>query len=1035
MRKFFDFLFSMQFAGTLLLVFAGVIGAATFVENDLGTLAARIIVYDSHWFEGLLLLMSISMFGSIFKYKLYQRKKHTVLIFHISFIIILIGSAITRYIGEEGNMRIREGESSNQIISQQSYIQVSVNNGVNRYNYSDKKLFNPYNSSSYDKTLHFNNESSHISMVRFVPNAAETIVEDPTGKPIISVVTMGRNGQEARFIRKGESVLIGNVYFSFETGNINPTHVQIIQNSDGYFFISPFEVSYTEMTNQSKIVLDANTMQRFELMKLYSFGGTSLVIQKIYDRASTRLVAGPASKEANYNDAVIFNISYYDKNEQVTVFGGQGAIGEASSVKIDGIEFTMSYGSKIIDVPFSLYLRDFQLDRYPGSMSPSSFASEVTLIDKRNNIEEPRRIFMNNVLNYNGYRFFQSSYDQDEKGTILSVNHDRWGTFVTYIGYFIMALGMILNFFHKDSRFRHLMRLSAHAKKAGIVLLMVTAGILSSNDVEAQYTAVDASHYIDASHAKDFGQLMVLDQKGRIEPINTLSSEIVRKVTKKGSFMGLSSDQVFLGMIADPGTWQSVAMIKISDPELGRLLSVRGNLASFNDFIDYNKGGSYKLSGYVDAAYKKKPAGRTGFDKEIIKVDERVNICYMVYSGDFMNIFPLKDDKNNGWYAVKDSLKFAPEDRAFVKNVLPMYYGAVLKGIQSGNWNEATQSLTYIKTFQEKFGSQILPSKIKTKIEITYNKLNIFKRLFPFYSLVGFIMLILLFAGVMNPKYKFVKVIKIGIVLIILGFAFQTIGLGVRWYISGHAPWSNGYESMIYISWATVLAGLFFIKKSKITVATTVILASLTLMVANMSWMDPEITNLVPVLKSYWLVIHVAVITASYSFLAIGALLGFLNLVMMILKNPKNKDRINATIKELTNINEMNLIIGGFLLTIGTFLGAVWANESWGRYWGWDPKETWALVTVVVYAFIVHMRLTPGLKGTYAFNFGALISFSSVLMTYFGVNYYLSGMHSYAKGDPVPIPVFVYYTVAVIFAVSIWAYIKENKQNAKIKSE
>ncbi len=1035
MRKFFDFLFSMQFAGTLMLIFAGVIGAATFVENDLGTLAARIIVYDSHWFEGLMLLMSISMFGSIFKYKLYQRKKHTVLIFHISFIIILIGSAITRYVGEEGNMRIREGEASNQIISQNAYIQVTVNNGVNRYNYSDKKLFNPYRSNNYDKTLNFNNERAHIDLVRFVANAAETIVEDPYGSPIISVLTMGRNGQEAKFIRKGESVLIGNTVFSFETGTINPAHVQISQGANGYFFNSPVTVSYTEMANQSRVQMETNTNHPFETMKLYSFGGTSLVIQKIFDKASTRLVEGPASKDVNYNDAAIFNINYKDKSQQLTVFGGRGILGEKNSVTIDGVEFSMSYGSKIIEIPFSLYLRDFQLDRYPGSMSPSSFASEVTLIDDRHGINEPRRIFMNNVLNYDGYRFFQSSYDQDEKGTILSVNHDRWGTFVTYIGYFIMAFGMILNFFHKDSRFRNLMRISSKTKKASLVLLLITAGILGTNNVQAQYTTIDAANYIDAAHAKEFGTLLILDQKGRIEPINTLSSEIIRKVTKKGTFMGLSSDQVFLGMLADPATWQSIPMIKVSDRELKGILGVRGNRASFNNFIDYNKGGTYKLSGYVDAAYKKKPAERNGFDKEIMKVDERVNICYMVYSGGFMNIFPLKNDANNGWYSVKDSMRFAPEDRAFVKNVLPMYYGTISKGLQSGNWNEASQSLGYIKAFQEKFGSQIFPSKTKTKLEITYNKINIFKRLFPFYGLVGFIMLFLLFTGILNPKYKFFKVIKIGIILILIGFVLQTLGLAARWYISGHAPWSNGYESMIYIAWATVLAGLFFMKKSHITVATTAILASLTLMVANLSWMDPEITNLVPVLKSYWLVIHVAVITASYSFLAIGALLGFLNLVMMILKNPNNKERINATIKELTNINEMNLIIGGFLLTIGTFLGAVWANESWGRYWGWDPKETWALVTVVVYAFIVHMRLTPGLKGTYAFNFGALISFSSVLMTYFGVNYYLSGMHSYAKGDPVPIPTFVYYTIAIIFAVSIWAYIKENKQNRKIKSE
>jgi len=275
-------------------------------------------------------------------------------------------------------------------------------------------------------------------------------------------------------------------------------------------------------------------------------------------------------------------------------------------------------------------------------------------------------------------------------------------------------------------------------------------------------------------------------------------------------------------------------------------------------------------------------------------------------------------------------------------------------------------------------------------------------------------------------------VVKIFLGLLGIGFLLHTLGLAARWYIAGHAPWSNGYETMIYIAWGILLSGLIFSRRSKITFAVSAILASLTLMVANMTWMDPEITNLVPVLKSYWLVIHVAVITASYSFLAIGALLGFFTLLLVNFINIKNKERLTLTLEELTNINELNLTIGVTLLTIGTFLGAVWANESWGCYWGWDPKETWALVTVLIYSFVIHMRMMPGFKGNFAFNFAALISFGSVLMTFFGVNYYLSGLHSYAGGDPVPVPRFVYYTVAIVAIVSIMGYIN-NKKLEKLK--
>jgi cytochrome c-type biogenesis protein CcsB len=246
----------------------------------------------------------------------------------------------------------------------------------------------------------------------------------------------------------------------------------------------------------------------------------------------------------------------------------------------------------------------------------------------------------------------------------------------------------------------------------------------------------------------------------------------------------------------------------------------------------------------------------------------------------------------------------------------------------------------------------------------------------------------------------------------------------MRWYVAGHAPWSNGYEALTYVAWATVLAGLIFSSRSSITLSATAILAFLILHTAHLSWMDPQITQLMPVLKSYWLVIHVATITASYGFLFMGALLAYINFLLMIMQTKGNKANIRITIQEIVMVTEMSLIVGLYLLTIGAFLGGVWANESWGRYWGWDPKETWALVTIIVYAFVLHMRMVPGLQGLFAFNLAALLSIGSVIMTYFGVNYYLSGLHSYAKGDPLPVPEIVYYTVAVVLFTVVLAYFR-----------
>jgi cytochrome c-type biogenesis protein CcsB len=263
--------------------------------------------------------------------------------------------------------------------------------------------------------------------------------------------------------------------------------------------------------------------------------------------------------------------------------------------------------------------------------------------------------------------------------------------------------------------------------------------------------------------------------------------------------------------------------------------------------------------------------------------------------------------------------------------------------------------------------------------------------------------------------------------ILFVGFLFHTFGLGIRWYVAGHSPMSNGYESMIFISWVTLLAGFIFSRKSSFALAATAVLAGMTLMVAHLSFMDPEITNLVPVLKSYWLTLHVSVITGSYGFLGLGAILGIISLILITLSDQKNIERISGTLDELAVINHKTLTLGLYLLTIGTFLGAVWANESWGRYWGWDPKETWSLITIIIYSFVIHSRLIPGMKDIYTFNLLSLFAFSSVLMTYFGVNYYLSGLHSYASGDAVPIPVFVYVAVIVLVSLSVMAYIKYRK--------
>jgi cytochrome c-type biogenesis protein CcsB len=261
-------------------------------------------------------------------------------------------------------------------------------------------------------------------------------------------------------------------------------------------------------------------------------------------------------------------------------------------------------------------------------------------------------------------------------------------------------------------------------------------------------------------------------------------------------------------------------------------------------------------------------------------------------------------------------------------------------------------------------------------------------------------------------------------------FVYHGVGLGFRSYISGHAPWSNGYEALIYIAWMTMLAGLSFLRKNEVVVVGAAILASLMIMVSEMNLLDPEITPLVPVLKSYWLMIHVAIITGSYAFLGLGCIFGLLNLTLYIFRNKKNGEVVTLNISELTFISEMSIIIGLFMLTIGTFLGGVWANESWGRYWGWDPKETWALVSVLVYAVILHLRMIPGLKGKFLFNAVAFWGYSAILFTFFGVNFMLVGLHSYAQGDGIgKFPTWLTWLIVFFCFFTVLAAMRNRKYN------
>ncbi len=1027
MKKLSEVLFSMQTMGMLILLFAFSIGAATFIENDFGATAAKAVVYNAMWFNVLLLLLTVNLVGRIIKDKMYKRKKIAVFLFHFSFIVILIGSGITRFVSYEGVMRIREGASNAAILSDNTYVEIYAAKGKGEEVVTERKKvhMSTLTPGAYSQRMEIEGKNFSFKSVEYIPNAQEVIIEGESGGfPYITFVYSDIHGRSNQGVKYGESIDLHDTKFNFSSSFI-PGAINV-KNENGSLFIHAEDTITTlSMMTSSTDTLEFGQWHPFESRKLYSIGEHRIVLTNFYKNGKLDYV--PYSGQGSMMNAMIVEAKSGDETKEIVLRGGKGYEGTENYFFLNGISFKMIYGAREIRLPFAIKLKDFQLERYPGSNSPSSYASEVVVIDKVNNKRFDYRIFMNNVLNYGGYRFFQSSYDQDEMGTILSVNHDYWGTFFSYIGYALMTLGMVLSVFSKNTRFALLGRLikksAANRKVIKSLALVIAMTAATTSFAQVHSKQVSDMPEISTEQAEKFGNLIVQSHDGRFKPINTLSSEVLRKVSRKSKLDGWNSDQVMLGMLSSPVEWQQVQLIKIGHPEISNMLGIEGKKASYLDFIDMQQG-TYKLGKVVTEAYERKPANRSKLDNELIKVDERLNICYMVYSGDILKILPDPTNIDKSWYSPLSRIVNVPqEDSLFLTSVIP----TMLSAVSQGDKGLADQLIKGINDFQQRYAGSILPSKTKIDFEIKYNKMQIFNNLSRMYGLIVVILIILLFIELFRSSKALRYIINFFIILVVIGFLYQTYGLALRWYISGHAPWSDGYESMLYIAWVTLLAGLIFSHGSKMTIAATTFLSSVILMVAHLSWMDPEVTNLVPVLKSYWLTIHVSVITASYGFLALSTLLGLMNLILMIFKSPNNEIKLNNKIKELTSISERAIIVGLYLLVIGTFLGGVWANESWGRYWGWDPKETWALVSVLVYSFIAHMHYIPGMRGRFAFNFAALISYSVILMTYFGVNYYLSGLHSYAAGDPVPVPDFIYYSVAIVAIISILAFVREKR--------
>jgi len=927
MKSLVGFLFS--FKTTLVLFATLAIGAsmATFIENDYGTSTARILVYANIWYEIVLVLTTINLIGIIFKYKMWKHKAKFV--FHVAFVVILLGASITRYAGYEGIMNIREGQTQNKMISLEPYLQIKMKqeNGT---------FYKEY--------------------------------------PIEFGAASLRKGMKKETATKSFIEIIGGLINKF----------------------------------------DHNV----------KFNGKILNI-----KYNNYLVSKKGSAEMGI---LIVDVTLNGKTKTIRLPGKRGQKGIAKIEDFGDTIVTLEYGSKVLRLPFYIKLNDFQLDRYPGSMAPSSYASEVTII-KNKNSKYNYRIFMNRTLHEGNFLFFQSSYDQDEKGTILSVNNDP-GKWPTYLGYFLLTLGLLLNLFDKKSRF---WKLTSYVSKKGVALGLIACFMsfspVSLNANEENKSNLNVSQSDTSAYLKNFkktskisadkfAKIVAQSNGGRMKPLDTLNRQIVSKLSGKSSLFQMSSNQIILGMLTRPEIWRNIKMIKIKTSKLKKILGIKPSRKYIAFSEAFTKNGQYKLQEEARVASMISPAQRGTFEKDIIKLDEKLSIAYMVYNGNLFKIFPQTNaNNNNKWYTPLEAInQFKGENQ----KAITLLVRGFINSVAQEKWKLSNNFIDMIVKYQNKVGSGVMPSQMHIDDEILLNKLNLFPKLTLAYILLGLIILIVAFIVVFNPGIKPKKITIVFFILLSILFAIHTFGMGFRWLVSGHAPWSNTYESLLYISWSAIFAGVIFFRRSLLALSAAIIIASIFMFTAHLTTIDPQITNLVPVLKSYWLTVHVSVLTSSYGFFGLGAILGFLSLIMFIFR--KNRPHLDETIQHISAINEISLIIGLSAITVGNFLGGVWANESWGRYWGWDPKETWAYISIVTYALVLHLRFVKSLNNPYVFSVASLLAFSSILMTYFGVNFYLSGLHSYATGDPVPIPIWVYCLASIVLLTIILAYKNRN---------
>ena len=621
---------------------------------------------------------------------------------------------------------------------------------------------------------------------------------------------------------------------------------------------------------------------------------------------------------------------------------------------------------------FTLTLSAFELKCYEGTFAPMDYLSHIEILDSHGTTEGI--VSMNNIVRYRGYRIYQSGYDEDGKGSTLLVAYDPYGIAITYLGYAFMLLTFILFFFDKKTLFRSLLSHPALRRFGAVVALITFAASNSSASAAEQRLPTTLSKL----SAERFCDVCVY-YNDRITPLQTLANDFTAKLYGKSEYRGLTAEQVLTGWFFFYDDWKSEPMIKLKGGDVAAALGVSGKYASLLDFVD-DKG--YKL----DALLRSEETA-TRNNAEL--ANEKFQLIRMLCLGTLFKIYPYTEPGGQTvWYSMADALpeSMSDDEQLFVRKSMALVVDAALKHDDKA----IAEFMEAISKYQHE-GAATMPTKERLHAEKLYNNIGYNRPLAMFCLTLGIVCFVL-FCNVRSKESKMVKVVRTALYVILwLLLAYLSLHIGLRYYVSGHIPLANGYETMQFMSWCSVVLTLVMGKRLRMALPFGLLIAGFTLLVAMLGEASPRITQLMPVLQSPLLSIHVMVIMLSYTLLAFIMLNGITAIVLRLLRNDADEE-----IEYLYVVSRIMLYPAVMLLAIGIFIGAIWANVSWGRYWGWDPKEVWALITMLIYAAMIHCASLRVLRNPMTFHILSIIAFLAVLITYFGVNFFLGGMHSYA---------------------------------------